>query len=104
MVVDRGALGSQHARRLLDRLRSPGAAGERVLGRARAYRDGGDAAEADARAAHDPVVQVERERHCDAGDVVVAALGDLLERRRRRERQRDADRADQLVRGADALR
>ena len=53
--------------------------------------------------AHDAVVHVEREPDRDAGDVVEAALGDLVERREVGQGQRDADRPDELVRPADGL-
>ena len=74
-----------------------GAADERGLGRARAERGGSDAAESDARGGDDAVVEVEREAHGDARDVVEAALRDLVERGEPGERQRDPHRADELV-------
>ena len=49
------------------------------------------------------VLDVERESDRDAGDVVEAPLGDLVEGRDRRQRQRDAHRADQLAGTAHAL-
>ncbi len=52
---------------------------------------------------HDAVVHVEREPDGDAGDVVEPALGDLVERGQPGQRQRNADRADQLVGPTHAL-
>jgi hypothetical protein len=48
-------------------------------------------------------VHVEREPDGDAGDVVEAALGDLVEGREVGQGQRDADGPDEFVRPADGL-
>ena len=82
-----------------------------LLGGQRADRRGRHPAQADpdrfhrsaprspARAVREP----QRVGHGDPGDVVEPALGDLVERADRGDRQRDADRLDQLIRALDGL-
>src|SRR5690606_26970294 len=62
-----------------------------------------DAAQADLRRGDDAAFDVEGERDRDAGDVVEASLGDLVEGGHLRERQRDAHGANQLIRTAHRL-
>ena len=83
--------------------RVPGLADQESLRLARTQRRRGDPAEADPRVAHDAVLHVERETDGDTRDVVETALGDLVESGEVGERQRDADRADELVRTAHGL-
>jgi hypothetical protein len=102
VVVDRRPLTGEHPGGVVDGLLRPRAADELALRRRRPDRGGGHAAEADARAGDLVVHDVEGERDGDAGDVVEAPLGDLVEGRQAGLRQRQHDLGDQLARSADA--
>ena len=104
VVADRRAGPGQLAGGRRDGLAGPGLAAQRFLGGRRAQRRGRHPAQADPDRGHPAViVQCQRVRHGHARDVVEPALGDLVEGGDRRQRQRDADRRDQLVGPPDAL-
>src|SRR5699024_5425095 len=103
VVAHRGALGGQDLRCLLHGVELPGRAEQRVLGSHRTDRGGGYATGADPRPADHAVRDLQGEREGDTGDVVETALGDLVERHHRRQRQRDEHCGDQLVGGLHAL-
>src|SRR5690606_17971783 len=80
----------------LDRLRRPGHTLQQVLGCQRSHRRRGDAADAYPGLAHHGALELEGEGDRHAGDVVEAALGDLLELRYWLERPWYSDLSDEL--------
>ena len=97
MIRHRRAFRPQYAGSRPDGGDVPRFADEAFLRRAGPDRRGGDAAQTDLRGGHDALADVERKGDRDAGDVVEAALRDLVERGHLGKRHGDADRADQLV-------
>ena len=100
LVVDRGALSCQDRGRLLDGVEGPRPTFQRRLGGARPERCGRDAAEADPGPGDGAVDDVEGDADGDAGDVVEAPLGDLVEGGVRRERRAGSARCGSARRGA----